>query len=99
MKISARFMLSAASAAATVAAAATPAAPAATTAACRRVQIRAHARAGLEPQLSFGHDRLAGLQPLVDHDVVVHALRGRDRPLFDGRIRLDDEHVLAVLTG
>ncbi len=40
-----------------------------------------------EPQLTFPHDRLAGLQALVDDDVLVHALAGRDGPLLDGGIR------------
>src|SRR5207248_959827 len=68
-------------------------------AANRAAGIRRHTRALFEPQLSFGHDDLSWRQPLLDHEILIHALRRRDRALFDGGIGLDDEHVLAVLSG
>ena len=46
--------------------------------------VRGDARALFEAQLSLGHDHFARLQPFVDHQILVHALSGRDRPLFDG---------------
>src|SRR3974390_961809 len=61
-------------------------ASAASAAARRRVEVRRHARSGLEPELSLGDDRLARLQALVDHDVLIDALRRRDGTLLDGRI-------------
>src|SRR5437762_9032464 len=60
-------------------------------------EIGGHSRAGLEPQLAFGDDRLAGFEPLLHDDVVGDALPRRNRALLDGGIRLHDEHVLAVL--
>src|SRR5438034_1050150 len=62
-------------------------------------EIGGHSRAGLEPQLAFGDDRLAGFEPLLHDDVVGDALPRRNRALLDGGIRLHDEHVLAVLAG
>src|SRR5438874_11711224 len=62
-------------------------------------EIGGHSRAGLEPQLAFGDDRLARLEPLLHDDVVGDALARRNRALLDGGIRLHDEHVLAVLAG
>ena len=47
------------------------AATATSAATSRRIQIGAHARAGLEPQLSLGDNGFTRLQSLVDHDVVV----------------------------
>ena len=65
-----------------------PTASAATSAAARAVKpARAaaglHLRAGLEPQLAFGDDGLAGLQALLDDDVVADALADGDRLLID----------------
>src|SRR5262245_53411213 len=92
MKTSERFTkLSAPSSAA--AAAATPSA-----AARRRVEICRDARARPCTYTPARDHGLSCLQSLVYHDVVVHPLRGDDRPLLDSRIRLDDEHVLTVLS-
>ena len=92
MKISERFT-----------AAPVPAASAPTFAAAgRRVlprRLRRHQAAGLEPQLAFGHDRLAGLDAALDHHVLIEFLRDLDRALLDGRILLHDEDELAVLAG
>ena len=54
-------------------------------------------RTRLEPQLPFGDDGLARAQPFVDPMSLIDALSGRDRPLLDGGILLDHEHVLPVL--
>src|SRR5258708_17769529 len=62
-------------------------------------EIGRDARAGFEPQLPFGDDRLARRQSLLHHHVVADALALHDRPLLDGRIVFDDEDVLPVLTG
>jgi len=63
---------------------ASPPATSASAAARRAAGVGGHPRALFETQLSFGHDHFAGLQPFVDHQILVHALSGRDRPLFDG---------------
>src|SRR6476620_1436180 len=54
---------------------------------------------GLEPQLSFGDDRLSGIQPLADDDVFVDPLTNRDGALLDGGVGLHHEHELPVLSG
>src|SRR5262245_63055116 len=93
MKISERFTLRARPRAAS-----TPPASAAA-AAWRGVQIRRHARTGLEAELPFGDDDVAGLQSLFDDDVVCDVLVDGNCPLLHGRIRFDEENVLAVLSG
>src|SRR5207244_554888 len=74
-------------------------APAATAAALPAALIGRHSRSIFETQLTFRHDDFTSLQTLVDDDVLVDALRLNDRPLLDGGIGLDDEHVLTVLAG
>ena len=49
---------------------------------------------GLEPQLSFGDDRLSGIQPLADDDVFVDPLTDRDGALLDDVIESSPEMVV-----
>src|SRR5213593_3937507 len=63
------------------------------------IRVRArHARTVLEPELAFGDNGLAGLQPLFNHDLLVHPPPHGHRPLFDSGIFRDDEDELPVLT-
>ena len=77
--------------------------PPSAAACCRRAALaavaRLHFRAGLEPELAFGDDRLPGLETLFDDDVFADALADRDRLLGDGVVRFDEEHELSVLAG
>src|SRR5690242_8897629 len=84
-------------------AAATPSAATATAAALSTAFATAsgprhlNARARLKPKLTFGDDGFAGLEALSDDHVVVHALRNRDRTLFDCGVGFDDKHERSVL--
>ena len=64
-----------------------------------RVRRRSGSSSRLEPELSFGDHRLAGVQALLDHDVFADPLPDGDGLLRHGVVRLDEEHELAVLPG
>src|SRR5579883_221014 len=55
--------------------------------------------AGRQPELALGYDCFAGFQAVIDHQVLVDARAGGNRPHFDSAVLLHDVHKLAILAG
>jgi len=56
-------------------------------------------RAGQQPELAVGHDRLARLHGVEHHDVIAVGHAGMDRADVGGAIRQEDEDLAARLAG
>src|SRR6185295_14241780 len=99
MKISEMFMVRSAEAFALLSSASPAAAPTSGAGAVKAAAAVTglNLRARLEPELAFGDDHLAGLESLLDDDVLADALTDGDRLLIHRAVVLHDEDELAVL--
>src|SRR5262249_50420508 len=61
--------------------------------------LNLHAAAGRQSKLAFRYDRLAGIKPSIDDQILIDSSARDHRPHRDGPILIDNVDELAILSG